>query len=129
VVRRLVAELCLLIEIIGVPTVRERDGLAMSSRNRYLTPDERAQAPALYRSLQWVSERLIAGVRDFDSLARQAMGLLMESGFHPEYVSIRRAEDLAVPQEIDSELIILAAAILGKARLIDNLAVTLKDQR
>jgi len=128
VVRRLVADLCLPIEVIGVPTVREQDGLAMSSRNHYLSPEERAMAPALYRTLQWVGERLTAGIRDFDSLTVQAMALLTESGFRPEYVAIRRAEDLALPQTLDSDLIILAAASLGKTRLIDNLAMTLKDQ-
>ena len=128
VVRRMVADLCMPIEIIGVPTVREHDGLAMSSRNHYLSPQERGQAPALYRTLQWIGERLTAGARDYDSLVAQGITLLEESGLRPEYVAICRAEDLAPPQVIDSQLRILAAAWLGKARLIDNLAVTLKDQ-
>ena len=116
------------IEIIGVPTMREQDGLAMSSRNHYLSSEERRQAPALYQTLQWMSERLTAGVRDYDSLVAQGITLLEKNGFQPEYVAIRRAEDLAPPQVIDYQLRILAAAWLGKARLIDNLAVTLKDQ-
>ncbi len=128
VVRRMVADLCMPIEIIGVPTMREQDGLAMSSRNHYLSSEERRQAPALYQTLQWMSERLTAGVRDYDSLVAQGITLLEKNGFQPEYVAIRRAEDLAPPQVIDYQLRILAAAWLGKARLIDNLAVTLKDQ-
>jgi len=128
VVRRLVADLCMPIEIIGVPTVREQDGLALSSRNHYLSPEERRQAPALYRTLQWIGERLTAGVRDYDSLVGQGITRLEESGLRPEYLAIRRAEDLAPPQVVDSQLRILGAAWLGKARLIDNLAVTLKDQ-
>lgn len=126
VVRRMVADLCMTVEIIGVPTVRENDGLAMSSRNSYLSPEERGQAPALYRTLQWMSGRL-AMERDYDKLIAQGMTMLEESGFRPDYVAIRRAEDLKPPQAADSKLIILAAAGLGNSRLIDNLSATLKD--
>lgn len=127
VVRRMVADLCMAVEIIGEPTVRETDGLAMSSRNGYLSADERQRAPALYQTLQWLGERVSRGM-DFDALAAQGTNILRESGLHPDYVAIRRAEDLQPPQAADSRLIILAAAWLGKTRLIDNLAVTLKDQ-
>jgi len=127
VVRRLVADLCMAVEIIGEPTVRESDGLAMSSRNGYLSAAERVQAPALYQTLQWLSERIVSGM-SYDSLAAQGMNILRESGFHPDYVAIRRAEDLQPPQAADSRLIIMAAAWLGKTRLIDNLPVTLKDR-
>jgi pantoate--beta-alanine ligase len=126
VVRRLVADLCMAVEIIGEPTVRESDGLAMSSRNGYLSAAERAQAPALYQTLHWLGERLVSGM-NYDSLAAQGMSILRESGFEPDYVAIRRAEDLQAPQAADSRLIIMAAAWLGKTRLIDNLPVTLKD--
>jgi pantoate--beta-alanine ligase len=127
VVRRMVADLCMAVEIIGEPTVRETDGLAMSSRNGYLSTAERAQAPALYQTLQWLGEHLTSGV-DYDKLAAQGVNILRESGLRPDYVAIRRADDLRSPQSGDSRLIILAAAWLAKTRLIDNLPVTLKDQ-
>lgn len=127
VVRRMVADLCMAVEIIGEPTVRETDGLAVSSRNGYLSAAERGQAPVLYQTLQWLGERLARGT-NYDSLAAQGMNILRESGFRPDYVAIRRAEDLQSSQAADSRLIILAAAWLGKTRLIDNLLVTLKDQ-
>jgi pantoate--beta-alanine ligase len=126
VVRRLVADLCMAVEIIGEPTVRESDGLAMSSRNGYLSAAERAQAPALYQTLHWLGERIVSGM-NYDSLAAQGMNILRESGLEPDYVAIRRAEDLQAPQAADSRLIIVAAAWLGQTRLIDNLPVTLKD--
>ncbi len=126
VVRRLVADLCMAVEIIGEPTVRESDGLAMSSRNGYLSAAERERAPVLYQTLHWLGERLVAGT-NYDSLAAEGMKILRESGFEPDYVAIRRAEDLQPPQAADSCLIIMAAAWLGKTRLIDNLPVTLKD--
>lgn len=127
VVRRMVSDLCMPIEIIGVPTVRENDGLAMSSRNAYLSSDERQLAPVLYQTLQWLRERLTERVWDYESLAAQGTAMLQESGFRPDYVAIRRADDLRVPQMADSRLVILAAAWLGDTRLIDNLPATLKD--
>ena len=127
VVRRMVADLCMAVDIIGEPTVREMDGLAMSSRNGYLSAVERERAPALYQTLHWMADRVIRGM-DYEGLADQGMNILRESGFSPDYVTIRRAEDLQPPQAADSRLIILAAAWLGKTRLIDNLVVTLKDQ-
>lgn len=127
VVRRLVADLCLAIEIVAVPTVRESDGLALSSRNQYLSAEERARAPALFGTLQWVAGELGAGTRDHAALETQAAAMLREGGFRPDYVAIRRAADLSAPQPADAGLIILAAAYLGRTRLIDNLAVTLKD--
>lgn len=127
VVRRMVADLCLPIEIISVPTVREADGLAMSSRNTYLSAEERAHAPTLYRCLQWVAGRLMDEQAAHDILIRQGIEMLKESGMKPEYLAIRRAEDLAEPDATDRKLVILAAAWLGKTRLIDNLVVTLKE--
>jgi len=126
VVRRMVTDLCMAVEIIGEPTLREADGLAMSSRNGYLSAAERAQAPLLYQTLHWLGECLVRGA-DYDGLAAQAINMLRESGWRPDYVAIRRGEDLQPPQASDSRLIILAAAWLGNTRLIDNLPVTLKD--
>lgn len=120
VIRRAVADLCLPVEIIGVPTVREADGLAMSSRNGYLSDAERGRAPLLYQTLLEVLERLQHGVDDFAALEAEAVVRLRDSGFRPDYVSVRRAQDLAKPTLQDSELIVLGAAWLGKTRLIDN---------
>lgn len=123
VIRRLVADLDFPVQIVGVPTVREPDGLAMSSRNGYLTAEERAIAPVLYATLTACAERLRAGERDCDRLASDAKARLAAAGFRPDYFEIRRARDLRLPGEGDTELRILAAAWLGRARLIDNLAV------
>ncbi|MGQ9658652.1 MAG: pantoate--beta-alanine ligase [Thermochromatium sp.] len=125
VIRRMVEDLALPVEIIGRPTVREPDGLALSSRNGYLTPAERALAPNLYRVLQATAERLQAG----EPIARaEQMGMaeLAASGLRPDYLSVRRVADLAPASPGDRALIILAAAYLGRARLIDNRKVDLE---
>lgn len=123
VIRRLVDDLNFPIEIVGVPTVREADGLAMSSRNGYLAPEERAIAPTLYATLTASAERLRAGERDYQRLSDEAKARLAAAGFRPDYFEIRRASDLQSPASGDENLRILAAAWLGRARLIDNLAV------
>ncbi|MGE5153725.1 MAG: pantoate--beta-alanine ligase [Bdellovibrio bacteriovorus] len=120
VIRRLVEDLAMSIEVVGVPTVREPDGLAMSSRNGYLSAEERALAPALYRTLQVAADALRAG-RNPAEVERQASETLARAGLRPDYVSVRRDQDLAEPGEADRDLVILAAAYLGRARLIDNL--------
>jgi pantoate--beta-alanine ligase len=125
VIRRMTAELCFPIEILGVPTRREPDGLAMSSRNRYLRQDERASAPVLYASLQAVAQGLAAGRRDFVALQLAAMDNMRSAGLEPEYLEIRRRDGLERPEPGDRQLVILAAARLGRARLIDNLVVEL----
>lgn len=124
VIRRMAADLCLPVEIIGVPTVREPDGLAMSSRNGYLSTAERGRAPALYQALQAAAHALRQGATPAQ-VAAQARVELEEAGLRPDYVSVRRAADLAEPGTEDRTLIILAAAYLGRARLIDNLRVEL----
>ena len=121
VIRRLTAELCFPIEIIGVPTVREASGLAMSSRNQYLSPQELAQASILYRTLQDARERLLAGESDIGAIESSAREALNKAGFRPEYFTVRRASDLQPVTAQDAELVILAAAWLGEARLIDNI--------
>lgn len=125
VIRKMVADLALPIEIVGVETVREADGLAMSSRNNYLDEEERRRAPALYRALESTACRLQEGRRDFATLERLAVEELESMGLRSDYFSIRRAADLGEPGEDDEALVILAAAFLGKARLIDNLEVPL----
>ena len=122
IIRRMVADLCMPVEIVGAPTVRDSDGLAMSSRNQYLTPEERHIAPRLFAELERAALRLEAGESDYAAIERAGRETLAEAGFRPDYVSVR-ARDLAVPQPDARELVVLAAARLGRARLIDNLQV------
>jgi len=123
-IRRMVADLCMPIAIAGVATVREADGLAMSSRNGYLSPAERAVAPRLYKALMRVKTRVEAGREDVAAIERAALAELAAAGFQPDYVSVRRQSDLAPPGPADTALIALAAARLGPARLIDNVFIT-----
>ena len=125
VIRRLVRDLCMPVEVLGMPIVRETDGLAMSSRNAYLTPAERRRATLLYQSLTAAAEALHQGRRDLAALEGEAAGRLEEAGFRPEYFSIRRNQDLGEPGPGDRDLRVLVAAWLGEARLIDNLRVEL----
>jgi pantoate--beta-alanine ligase len=123
VIRRIVADLCMPVEVIGAPTVRESDGLAMSSRNQYLTPAERRIAPRIFQELGRAAVQLASGESEFARIESSAMQALDAAGFRPEYFSIR-ARDLSVPRPESRELVVLAAARLGRARLIDNLQVT-----
>lgn len=127
VIRRMAHDLSFPVDIIGVPTLRETDGLAMSSRNQYLAPDERLRAAKLHETLRWAAGRIRDNgkVADSGMLADEAARTLTEAGFQPEYFEIRRAADLAPPTAGDRELVLLAAARLGKARLIDNLRLDL----
>jgi pantoate--beta-alanine ligase len=124
-VRRLVQDLCLPIGIDAVETVRETDGLAMSSRNNYLQREERATAPELYRQLCRVKAQVEGGDTGFAALEAAATHALAAVGFRPDYVSIRRAADLGEPEAGDSALRVLAAAWLGAARLIDNIDISI----
>jgi pantoate--beta-alanine ligase len=121
VVRRLVRELALPLEIIAGPIVREPDGLAMSSRNRYLDAQQRAHAPALHAALEWMRESFVEG-HALAAIEGAAKRRLERAGFVPDYAVVRRAEDLAVPDGGErSGLMALVAARLGGTRLIDNL--------
>lgn len=124
VIRRMVDDLAMPVRVVGVDTVREADGLAMSSRNGYLTAEQRATAPVLFRVLSGLAGKLREGGDDFVALQAQATRELDESGFTTDYVAIRRAADLQEPEPGEPNLVILAAAYLGKARLIDNIEVT-----
>ncbi|MFP4062005.1 MAG: pantoate--beta-alanine ligase [Halochromatium sp.] len=129
IIRRMVDDLDLPVEIVGAPIVRERDGLAMSSRNSYLSAAERAIAPRLYANLVTAAARLRSGA-SCAAVEHEAEQALAAAGFEPDYVSVRRRSDLATPDALsdsapDRALIILAAARLGRARLIDNLACDL----
>jgi pantoate--beta-alanine ligase len=126
VIRRMAADLDSPVEILSEPTVREADGLALSSRNRYLSAVERAAAPALQRVLRSTADALHAGRRDYAALETEASQLLAVAGFMTDYVSIRRSADLEVPADDDRHLVVLAAAVLGRARLIDNIQLTLQ---
>jgi pantoate--beta-alanine ligase len=123
VIRRLVTDLSLPVEIVAGPTQREEGELALSSRNQYLTDEERAIAPRLYATLKDIAEDLQSGKRNYPEIEQQAMDDLAGLGFKPDYVSIRRAENLGEPDRDTDELVVLAAAHLGKSRLIDNLVV------
>ena len=123
VIRRMVDDLCIPVEVVGVPTVREADGLAMSSRNGYLTAEERERAPALHRALQALTQAVEAGGSDLAALERAAAARIDAAGLRTDYVSVRRVRDLALPGDADEDLVVLAAAYLGRARLIDNLRV------
>lgn len=110
--RGMVRQLNLPVEIVAGETVREPDGLAMSSRNSYLSPAQRAEAPRLYRTLRQVGDGMPA---------EAAMQALVAAGWEPDYVDVRRRQDLAPPQPADRERVVVAAARLGATRLIDNL--------
>ncbi|MGE0582296.1 MAG: pantoate--beta-alanine ligase [Steroidobacteraceae bacterium] len=123
VIRRMTADLCFPIAIVGAPTVREADGLAMSSRNQYLTAAERAAAPAIHAALLVATAAIAGGATDFTRLEREGAARLAEHGFRVEYFAVRRRIDLSTPMPADRKLVVLTAARLGKARLIDNLQV------
>ncbi|PVV20344.1 MAG: pantoate--beta-alanine ligase, partial [gamma proteobacterium symbiont of Ctena orbiculata] len=109
------------VTIVGLPTVREADGLAKSSRNGYLSVDERKQAPKLYEILNTTAESLRSGERNYALLESNGADMLRSAGFKLDYFTIRRADDLALPGREDQHLVILAAAYMGTTRLIDNL--------
>jgi pantoate--beta-alanine ligase len=123
IIRRMTVDLAIPVQIIGAPTVRAPDGLAMSSRNRYLSDAERRQAPRIHATLRAVAARLEAGERDHAALAAWGAAQLLAAGMPPDYFEIRDADTLLVPTGTSRELVILVAARLGKARLIDNLRV------
>jgi pantoate--beta-alanine ligase len=125
VIRRMTADLCLPVQVVGHPTLREPDGLAMSSRNQYLSKAERAQAPLLRRVLAETGALLRDGSKDFRGMQAQALRRLTEGGFKPDYVEIRHADTLEPAGADDPRLVVLVAAWLGKARLIDNLSIDL----
>lgn len=124
VIRKLVADLHFAVEIVGVPIVRAADGLALSSRNGYLSDAQRAQAPRLYATLCHVRDALEQGTAREEAL-RHGLSRLVEDGFKPDYLELRRHDDLGAVTDATREAVLLGAAHLGPARLIDNLAVTL----
>ncbi|MGM0449910.1 MAG: pantoate--beta-alanine ligase [Pseudomonadota bacterium] len=125
VIRKLTRDLCLPIEILGVPTYRESDGLAMSSRNTYLSESDRQRAVRLYQMLCWARAAILEGRRDYSTLSDEAIHALDSEGFHPDYFNIINSETLEPADRKDTRITILAAAWLGQTRLIDNISLTL----
>lgn len=125
VIRRMVEDLNWPVSIITAETVRDDDGLALSSRNSYLSEEQRVVAPSLYRQLRSVGDALQDGGRDFAKLEKAAHQQLQDAGFDVDYFAIRRALNLEMPDRDCDDLVVLAAASLGETRLIDNLVVTI----
>ncbi|WP_434358454.1 pantoate--beta-alanine ligase [Parasalinivibrio latis] len=125
VIRRMVEDLCLPVDVISVPTVRELDGLAMSSRNSLLMVDERQRAPVLAKTLRWISSQMRGGRDDFAELVLDGNDQLRAAGLEPDEIFIRDALTLQPVGENTTQAVILASAFLGKVRLIDNLLVEL----
>ncbi|MBF7144549.1 MULTISPECIES: pantoate--beta-alanine ligase [Pseudomonas] len=124
VIRAMVKDLNVPVQVIGEPTVRADDGLALSSRNGYLSASERTMAPALYRSLQAIAAALQGGERNVQALLAMHRKQIADNGLRVDYLEVRHADTLRAATEADHELVILVAAYLGSTRLIDNLRVT-----
>jgi pantoate--beta-alanine ligase len=127
IVRNMARQFAMPTQIIGAETYRAEDGLALSSRNGYLSETERAEAPVLYQNLNAVADSVRAGERDIAQVEARAMAALAERGWKPDYISVRKRGDLQAPDAADltngEPLVVLAAAKLGNTRLIDNLEI------
>jgi pantoate--beta-alanine ligase len=119
VIRRMTADLGLPIRVVGAPTLREPDGLAMSSRNQYLSPEERKRAARMYETLQWAAAELQGGRRDYAMLSQEGQARLVKALFNPQYFEVR-ASDLSAPTDKTRDFVVLTAAFMGTTRLIDN---------
>jgi len=125
IIRRLVADLCMPVEIASVPVVRDHDGLAFGARNRHLSTRDRNVASRLFETLKHARKKLLEGERNFATVAEGALKELDRGGFHVDYVAIRQAADLLPPRADSRDLIVLAAARLGLTRLVDCMHVQL----
>jgi pantoate--beta-alanine ligase len=123
VIRKLVSQLNLPVEIVGGETMRAADGLALSSRNQYLSEKDRTDAVFLYQTLCGLKEAILNGAQDYRALAHEATAALIVRGWQVDYVAVRDRETLLPPETDGRDLVILAAARLGQTRLIDNLEV------
>ena len=121
IIRRMVADLCMRVKIIGAPIARDDDGLALSSRNRFISDEERPRANQLYRTLSWVRDQIQQGDRDFPKLEELGKKQVIEAGFRPDYLSVCDAQKLEPALDDDADLAILGALFTDRARLIDNL--------
>ncbi|MFY8274122.1 pantoate--beta-alanine ligase [Pseudoalteromonas sp. SSDWG2] len=126
VIKTMVRDLAIPVEVVGVPTQRDVNGLALSSRNGYLSEAQKQQATILFKTLHWVKEQIITGNRDFAALEAQAIAHIQEQGMRSDYFSVAERNTLKAAKSDDTELVILAAAFLDKVRLIDNLALDCK---
>jgi len=129
IIRRMVADLHMPIKILASPTFREKTGLALSSRNRYLTDDEREQAGELYATICDCRDRYLTGERDIAVLEQEGLERLARAGFEPEYLAVRQQGDLSLPDKDSCFLVVLAAARLGQTRLIDNVLFEVVEAR
>lgn len=129
IIRRMAQDLCMPVEILEGAIVRESDGLAMSSRNGYLSPDERPRVNCLYRSLKQIAERIQSGERDFPALEAEARRQIEAAGFRPDYVTISNGRTLEPAAHDDQRITVLGAMYTQAARLIDNVSLTLGDER
>ena len=121
IVRGMVRQMNLAVEIIGDEIARAADGLALSSRNGYLSQAERAEAPRLHQTLLWVKSQILTGMHDFAIIEAQAIEKLLQNQWQIDYIAVRKQSDLQLPRLSDRDLVVLAAAKLGRTRLIDNL--------
>ncbi len=126
VIRQMVEDLCMDIEIVGVATVRELDGLAMSSRNNLLTLDERQRAPVLARTMRWISSAIRGGRDDYPSIIEDAVDQLRAADLEPDEIFIRDSRTLLPISSESKQAVILMSAFLGKVRLIDNQVLDLQ---
>lgn len=124
VIRQMVRQFALPVQVHAMPTVRDADGLAKSSRNGYLSAEQRRDAVALSSALAQVAAAVQAGESELERLSQQAMQQLRELGWQPDYLSVRRQADLLEPASCDDALVVLGAARLGSTRLIDNILFT-----
>lgn len=122
-IKQMVSDLDIPVSVMSCQTVREQDGLAVSSRNRYLSQTERLRAPVLYETLCWVKSKLPTCEKNHETIEKEATERLVKYGFKPDYVSIRDSDTLSLPDASTKNLIVLAAAYLGSTRLIDNLRI------
>lgn len=129
VIRRMTADLCMPIDIVGVQTARATDGLALSSRNGYLSATERSVAPSLHNVLQECREAIACGFDSYSELEQHAADSLRAAGFRPDYFSVRDAHTLGAVTLATEEVVILAAAYLGRTRLIDNVTLNLNPSQ
>ena len=125
VVRRMVSDLCMDVEVVGVPTVREEDGLAMSSRNGFISAEERPRVVVLNETLRWIAEQLQAGQRNFALLTAEGRERIAAQGFRVDYLMIVNSRTLEDAQSDDRDITLLGAMFTEAARLIDNLSVQL----
>ncbi|MCX5545834.1 pantoate--beta-alanine ligase [Paraburkholderia sp. CNPSo 3076] len=126
IVREMCKQFAMPTDVIAGETIRDIDGLALSSRNRFLTPEQRVEAPTLHRLLHCVRKDILGGRLDIQRIERRAFSTLVDRGWKPDYISVRKQADLRSPTEpevVEQKLVVLAAARLGSTRLIDNLEI------